>query len=204
MRRFRNISWTTIILLCIFFTPVGVVLAILKDISTKDKTVRKRRKKRSNALKGWGWFVAILGAICTSSLVMEATYESLWVGILLVVVGIAMIVGAYLKEKQKRTYDMYLNIIGLQNITSLDSIRAIVKKDRKAVVEDLENMMKKGYFANCYIDYSKGIFVVPKVFTAPQRVSKRWSYAVKCPNCGANVVSYMGEVVRCEYCGTPL
>lgn len=204
MNRFRNISWTTIILVCIFCFPAGVVLAILKETTPKIRSKRKRNKKRVNALKVWGWILTVIGAICIIPAVTE-NIQDIWVGIVIATGGIAMLVAAYIKEGQQRKFDEYLNVIGLQNITKLDSICAIMRRSRKQVVADLELMMKKGYFDDCYIDHSKGVFVLPQVFTAPPVAQKRkHSYAAKCPNCGANVIVTNGEVVRCEYCGTPL
>lgn len=204
MNRFRNISWTTIILVCIFCFPAGVVLAILKETSPKVRSPRARSKKRSNALKVWGWILAAIGVICIISLASQQA-ENIWVGIVLAVAGIAMLVAAYIREAQQSLFDKYLNVIGFQNITSLDSISAVMKKSRKRVTEDLERMMKKGFFEDCFIDYSKGVFVLPQVFTAPPTPRKpKHSYAAKCPNCGASIIVYEGEVVRCEYCGTPL
>ena len=204
MNRFRNISWTTIILVCIFCFPAGVVLAILKETTPKIRSKRKRNKKRVNALKVWGWILTVIGAICIIPAVTE-NIQDIWVGIVIAAGGIAMLVAAYIKEGQHRKFDEYLNVIGLQNITKLDSICAIMRRSRKQVVADLELMMKKGYFDDCYIDHSKGVFVLPQVFSAPPVAQKRkHSYAAKCPNCGANVIVTNGEVVRCEYCGTPL
>ena len=188
MNRFRNISWTTIILVCIFCFPAGVVLAILKETTPKIRSKRKRNKKRVNALKVWGWILTVIGAICIIPAVTE-NIQDIWVGIVIAAGGIAMLVVAYIKEGQHRKFDEYLNVIGLQNITKLDSICAIMRRSRKQVVADLELMMKKGYFDDCYIDHSKGVFVLPQVFTAPPVAQKRkHSYAAKCPNCGANVI----------------
>ena len=47
MNRFRNISWTTIILVCIFCFPAGVVLAILKDVRVKLKENLQTFKRSS-------------------------------------------------------------------------------------------------------------------------------------------------------------
>ena len=159
MNRFRNISWTTIILVCIFCFPAGVVLAILKETTPKIRSKRKRNKKRVNALKVWGWILTVIGAICIIPAVTE-NIQDIWVGIVIAAGGIAMLVAAYIKEGQHRKFDEYLNVIGLQNITKLDSICAIMRRSRKQVVADLELMMKKGYFDDCYIDHSKGVFCV--------------------------------------------
>ena len=88
MNRFRNISWTTIILVCIFCFPAGVVLAILKETTPKIRSKRKRNKKRVNALKVWGWILTVIGAICFIPAVTE-NIQDIWVGIVIAAGGIA-------------------------------------------------------------------------------------------------------------------
>ena len=104
MNRFRNISWTTIILVCIFCFPAGVVLAILKETTPKIRSKRKRNKKRVNALKVWGWILTVIGAICIIPAVTE-NIQDIWVGIVIAAGGIAMLVAAYIKEGQHRKFD---------------------------------------------------------------------------------------------------
>jgi len=122
-------------------------------------------------------------------------------------------------RKTKKTgerYKQYIALIVNHSQNSLDAIAQSIGVPYAIVVEDLQKMIRAGFFQRGYIDYTYRVIVF-----APPMPHQVWNTAysgaaiaapaapprvivVICRSCGANNSVYAGYGDECEYCGSPI
>lgn len=209
-----NQSWTVVILLLIFFWPVGLYLLYKKV--TGDKT---SALKNSKALSIVGWVFAVFSAIYLLMAIsgdMKAS-DAISAFVFFGAGGALMIYGAKRMNKNAAKLKKYISIVINNNQTSIDNIAAAIPTDYEQAENDLQKMINNGYFQGAYIDKSNREIILPKKENSPsmnmpenniQYENKNTEQprfkVVNCKNCGANNTVAEGNLCECEYCGSPL
>lgn len=129
----------------------------------------------------------------------------------LVIIGLAIgliIYGVKTKGRIKR-FKKYINVISVENQTSLENIASITSQSIDFVTKDLQKMIDKKLFINAYIDKKSNEIILQK------RNSKVTNNPVKnnapvemvsviCGSCGAANSVQKGVSIECEFCGSLL
>lgn len=117
----------------------------------------------------------------------------------------ALCISVFIKcKKEKKIFDLFTEYCAR---LSNDPDRSIVKlangthTNIQEVTSNIEYMLKRGLFANAYIDYEKNALVLPKkdLFAPEDKIT-----TTKCECCGAVNKIVVGAVGTCEYCGSPI
>jgi len=158
-----------------------------------------------------GYGIAILGLLIIITFVTDGDYADLHIFIIVLVIPgvILIILGARIKRRIRR-FRTYVSII-TGGMDSLDIIAVQTKRAPDFVVSDIQMMINKRYFSNAIIDFVNNRVImlgrptptdmhVPPTPTNYQSVFKN----ATCSGCGANHIKEQGEVVTCEYCGSPI
>jgi hypothetical protein len=214
----KSTSWGVIILLLIFFWPVGLFL-LYRKISG-DKAAALKNSKILNIL-GWVFAAsAVIYVIMAITGNVEINNGSSVVGTLIVGLvfygggGALMIYIAKKMEINAEKLKKYIAIVINNNQTSIDNIAAAVPVSYEEATKDLQKMIDTGYFENAYIDVSEREIVL----TNKKKEQKYSSSNVQvdgtvdepqikgaiCRSCGANNKVVKGQICECEYCGSLL
>ncbi|GKX67678.1 hypothetical protein [Inconstantimicrobium mannanitabidum] len=214
----NSTSWKTIILLLIFFWPVGLIL-LYRKISI-DKSATLKNSKTFNIL---GWVFVALSVISvlmilTGNLKTEdgsSTTGELMVALVFFGGGGAVMIYAAKKMKiNAEKLKKYIAIIINNNQTSIDNIAAAVPISYEEAVKDLQKMIDNGYFEGAYIDVSNREIVLTNKKTKQNDFTSNVQMdgtanelqvkVVVCKSCGGNNKVVRGQVCECEYCGSLL
>lgn len=205
-------SWPAIILMLVFFWPVGVYF-LIKRISGDT---RAEMSAKIVCIKYIGIVLGMLAAIMLLAL-FGGAYEADEIGETLACIlflgagGIFLwIYGDKIKRRANDTR-RYLSIIVNGYARGIDEIAAAAGKTYEEVNSDIHSMIDKGYLKNAYIDEAARRIVLANDHTASGYETAENSvthenaetHMVKCPNCGANNL-VASENAECEYCGSPL
>ena len=114
-------------------------------------------------------------------------------------------------KKRLLRFRKYVELISVDQITSLENIAASTSQSIDFVRSDLQKMIDKKYFANASLDLRSGEIIIGGG-NAPAKASAEFTAqnshvsheTVKCPGCGATNVKPIGAVSSCEYCGSVL
>ena len=210
----KGISWVVIIVLMIFFFPVGIGLAIYKTHKEPENYVINGNKL---FIAGIVWVV--IGLICLSS----DSDSSVATCILCALLGGFMIWDGFMHKQLGSKFDKYRAVISNSTTGSLDSIAAALDVSYDQAVGVIEDMIKKGAIPDSYIDNNERKVVSPLIKAAAPQVAVYvqapianvpaatatvqtvpQTKTVKCPNCGANNSITVGSDNLCDYCGSPL
>ena len=208
-------SWAVVILLIIFFWPIGLFLLIKKLAADKTATISSGGK----GLKVTG-IVLIVFASCgflgflssATSYGMESADVAPLIALLFFAAGgVVCLRKANKIKKESKDIKQYLSIIVNGNVRQLDAIASTTGKSYNVVHKDIKNMIDKGYLKNAYIDEGMREVVLPNVApvttqntvgTTVNTVTAK-TKIVTCSCCGANN-TITGDTGECEYCGSPL
>lgn len=219
----KSHSWAFIALMLFLFFPVGIWFLCSKISAEKEEDLGKAGKW----LQIFGWAIFGIGCFyllaCLAGDAGSDARQALPV-ILILFHGCGLFC-VILGDKYSRTdakQERYAAIIRTGGETSIDKIAAAYPTDYETACKDLQQMLKKGYFHNAYIDLNQRELVlapspahqaVQSIQTAvvhsirtavvpPEQ--KRDPKVIKCPNCGAANTVVPGTVSACEYCTSPL
>jgi hypothetical protein len=207
-------SWAVVILLLIFFWPVG--LFILYKKVTGDKTAALQNSKVLNTV---GWVFAVFAVIYILMAVsgeMKAS-DAFCAFAFFGAGGALMIYGAKRMKKNAEKLKKYISIVINNNQTSIDNIAAAIPTDYEQAKKDLQKMIDNDYFQGAYIDTANREIVLPKrensqstnmsgnnIQHENRDMGQLRFKVVICKNCGANNKIAEGKICECEYCGSPL
>ena len=120
--------------------------------------------------------------------------------LLLIPVFIAVaVIGKHIKRRLTR-FRKYMTLIYGQQIVFLGEIAARTSKNLFYVRNDLQMMIRKGYFDDLEIDMAANK-VISGSATAQAKANEGKYAEFTCPGCGAVGVKLKGEQRVCEYCG---
>ncbi len=201
-------SWPVIILLLLFFWPVGLFLLIKKFSMDKTAAISS-----GNGLKIGGIVLIVIGVLGFIGCLSDPDGAGGAIVALLFFIGggVALTMKANKLKAEAESIKQYLAIIVNGHVRQLDAIAATTGKTYDVVRKEVKNMIDKGYLKNAYIDEGAREVVLPSSAPAPRAAANApvataapvQSKIVTCPCCGANNTIY-GAVGECEYCGSPL
>lgn len=207
MENKKSMSWAIVILVLIFFWPVGVYLLYRKVTGDRASAL-----KNSKILRNVG-FVFLGFAIIYIFMVISGQMDDAWTAAAFFGIGGGVLV--YAAKRLKMTgekFKKYINIVINNNQTSIDNIAAAIPISYDKAAKDLQEMINKGYFSNAYIDVSNREIILPSHMK--QQSERNGSLknnneqakvkSVICKNCGGNNEVIEGQVCECEYCGSPI
>ena len=207
MENKKSMSWAIVILVLIFFWPVGVYLLYRKVTGDRASAL-----KNSKILRNVG-FVFLGFAIIYIFMVISGQMDDAWTAAAFFGIGGGVLV--YAAKRLKMTgekFKKYINIVINNNQTSIDNIAAAIPISYDKAAKDLQEMINKGYFSNAYIDVSNTEIILPSYIK--QQSERNGSLknnneqakvkSVICKNCGGNNEVIEGQVCECEYCGSPI
>lgn len=201
----KSPSWVAIVFCFIVFWPLGVYLLIKR--LTNDKSAAMHNSK---ILLGIGIFF-LFGAfvMITQLFDSSANIGSVVFGILFYGVGGAGIL--YAAKRLKDTGERYKKLIDIvinQKQTTIENIASQMGLGYNETVKSLQKMIDKDYFSGTYIDQGNheivllNTNVVQSTGDDPKMIIRQKT--VKCPNCGGNNVTNVGQAAVCEFCGSPI
>ena len=115
--------------------------------------------------------------------------------------------GIKIKRRIKR-FKQYISLISGAGMTSVARIAGATTHSVDFVINDLQRMIDKKFFANATIDYQSGEILIGgrapgAAAVAQQVVTAEYEY-VSCSGCGANNSKQKGLPDTCDYCGSPI
>jgi len=208
IKKKKPISWVWIVLAFIVFWPVGIVLLVIRLSSDRSATIKCHKTIMVVSLILIG-----IGAILLIAAIGEADEDLFFPAVAFLIGGIVVNFMARKTKKTGARYKQYIALIVNHSQNSLDAIAGMVGVTYEMVIEDLQKMIKAGYFHGGYIDFTQRIIVF-----APSSPQPVWQTnpavaappappqikVVSCGNCGANNRVYTGYSYDCEYCGSPV
>ncbi|ULQ59183.1 hypothetical protein K7I13_11855 [Brucepastera parasyntrophica] len=147
-------------------------------IETKKKIGRRRK---------------IIGVIL---MVSGGVLLAVWVGILLLVVGIFLFGAGCGEDIFIKTFKTYYEIFSGNQTYSISQLAEETKSSEKSVKSNLNNLIRDQYFPGAYIDEKNNLLVLRKEMFPENSTSQTAS----CRACGAPVETGGPE---CAFCGTP-
>lgn len=219
MNRKRTSVFLIVLFLIVFF-PVGLYLFFKRITEDKSEAIRY-----SKIFKGFGWTGIIITLMLLYPVFGDGTKEELQESLatnlccfgILIVLNVWFIrFGRKMKESGQR-YILYNSMIH-NNRRNLDEITAAANIPKEAVVKELQDLIKEGYFQGVFIDNGVNEVLLPESANAllqkapihSQPVEKdtlntsQEIKAITCPNCGAKNECKEGTTTECEYCGSPI
>ena len=178
-----------------------------------------------------GWALAAFGIVALIMLFTspkDESYDSvLTMSIIFLALGGLLIIKGKNRKKLIKDFKAYVQILAGDPYNSLDTIAERTNTPVTIVKKNLQQMIKKNYFANAVIDEGSNSLIlngrpdtqqilstktmeslskVPSVqYQAPgQSQPQVEMLTIKCNGCGAVNVVPRGSVVECEYCGNML
>ncbi len=104
-------------------------------------------------------------------------------------------------RKLEMNFHLYCAVFAKEPGKSIAEVAETVKEPVSAVMADLKEMCRRGYF-NGYIDYREQRMVFPHYQPAENTETANLN-VLQCPGCGAvNAIVKNGDA--CKYCGAPL
>lgn len=91
-----------------------------------------------------------------------------------------------------------------KNLISIGTIASAIPTTSNVAISDIEEMIKKGFFGDAYINYTADEIVlitdeVQNYSTIGQKVEMN---IITCNGCSANNKVVKGQVGNCQYCGS--
>ncbi len=222
----QGASWGFIILLLIFFFPVGIGLMIVK--LHKDKAHFTSNGKKT-AIVGWvyiGFGILYMLMGLTGGLDTSAG-SSVVSGVITMLIvccggGYAIVHHGNKYKKLGLVYDKYVPVISSTPDGSLDSIAEKLGETYDTSTENIQKLIDMGLLKDSYVDKSNRSIVSPLVATITRTNKYRLEpnqntnataqpaqstpkvKTVKCPNCGGiNTFTENADNI-CDFCGSPL
>lgn len=197
-------SWPAIILMLIFFWPVGAYF-LIKRISGDT---RAAMSAKAAYIKYAGIALIVFAVI---GMLGSESDDTLVVGLFIGAGGIVLLRFGNKVKREADDIRKYLSIVVNGYTRKIDEIAAAAGKPYEEAKRDLHSMIDKGYLKNAYIDESERRIVLANDHSVPDYESAENSvehedvetHMVVCPNCGANNLVALGSA-ECEYCGSPL
>ena len=165
----------------------------------------------SNAIKGkissiLGYFFGIMMLLVLIVPTESQPSEPDIIIPMLVILAISVygvINGLRIKRRISR-FKKYAALISSQNMTSIEAMAAATGKTADFVKKDLEEMIRKHFFAGAAIHHAANELVIRGLDSFASGISPEQVKAATCKGCGASNRIIVGQVVQCPYCGTYL
>jgi hypothetical protein len=150
--------------------PVTTTKAVAKSQKKQDKRSTRAlvNLKNSKRLKIWGGILSAIGAFASWEVFWDSLYYSniRWmledlafpVGIL--AIGLALLGSGIARARKANRFDHYLRLIGKNQRITVRTLAEAMPASQKAVCDDLQEMIARGYFDAAYLDVGHGVLVL--------------------------------------------
>ncbi|AOV07128.1 hypothetical protein [Sporosarcina ureilytica] len=194
-------SWPLIIFLLIIFWPVGVFFLVRKLRTDKKASLSSGRK-----MMIWGWIIVGGGLISSGALMEDGWVSGIFGTLFYVAAGLALIYFGKKSSIRAEKYKKYIDLIVNKKLRSIGTIASAIPTASNVAISDIEDMIKKGFFEDAYINYSADEIVLITDEVQDQNLSitnqKVKMNVIPCNGCGANNKVVKGQVGNCQYCGS--
>lgn len=145
----------------LWILPMGIVLWLSKVRKDKENYASNGKV---TAIIGIVFFLlsGVYFSLLFSDALGEITVSSLWLLLMLGGGGFAMILYGDRYQQKGCQYLRYSTIIADLSGDSIDEIAAAYPKRYEQVCKDLQEMMRQGFFSECYLDLNGRKFISPK------------------------------------------
>lgn len=202
----KELSWTAIIIITIFFWPAGVYL-IYKRLS-KDKKAFMTSGKTITKCGYASLALCFLGMfVCIGEGFKKEDMQAI---IFFMVAGIALIILGKSTTKKSEKNKKYISIIINEKQTSIDNIAVQIPTSYEEAYKDISNMINKGYLGQAYInDKEREVMFLKETLYNEENTQNQENVSIKtksviCKNCGAQNKIIIGKASNCEYCDSQL
>ncbi len=138
-------------------------------------------------------------------LIDERTFDG-FLGILFTVIaGIVLIVMGRKSSNKAVKYKQYINLIVNHRLRLIEAIASAIPVSAAQATKDIQEMIKKGFFDEAYIDFSTSQLVFLKedaTETSSQQNNMQHLKVITCDGCGAHNKVAIGSIIECQYCGS--
>ncbi len=156
-----------------------------------------------------------IGAFATNT---EGTMIVIILFLIMLAIGILLIVKGKKRSSLIKQFKAYVLRLSNDPFRSIDNLAAATNSSVDRVRANVDQMIKKGYFYNAYIDTTTNCLVFAGQSTVvsdikvqinytnnirPSETEKKYTIAT-CNGCGAMNKILDGSVGECEYCGSYL
>lgn len=207
----NDIPVWVIILIFVFFWPIGLVLLILKFTNNNIEPIEKlKSRKISNIIITSIMFVIgiifSLVALVGVSEILNGSTGTDTIGalvFLVILIAIFVILGVWRCKKAIEISNMirkiykYQNLIIDREIYDLDEIASNMNILKTEILNDVAKYIRDGYLSGIRVKQN----IIEKI---PEYISPDRIHNIICSSCGANNKCIQGKVNKCGYCGTIL
>lgn len=192
-----------IVLMLIFFWPVGCVLLYLRWNKAKGKYCAINNTLLVSAI-----VLFLIGACGMTSYADTKEAEDLWLALIVFIIPGAICTFFWFKRKKDfKKYKMYLDYVSSRRKVKIDSMCNKLGVDYDTATNNLTYMINKGII-NGYLADEELILSNKDGNSDSQELPtptlKKETKVVKCKECGAKNTITVGEKNECEYCGSLL
>lgn len=187
----KGYSWTPIIMMFIFFWPIGLFLLIRKLNGDKRASFSSGKK-----LTKWGWVIIVIGFI---SIVngLNQTFFFLLAGFALIYLGKKT-------RKDAEEYKKYIDLIVNKEVYSIHSIASTIAVTPDVARKDIQKMIDKGLFGEAYLNgHADEIVLMEARASKNHQANHPFEMSIAlCSSCGAKNKVGQGQVEHCQYCSS--
>lgn len=151
-----------------------------------------------------GWIIFTLGALASCGMMNQRSFDGASSTLFLVFAGLALVFVGRISSRKAVKYKKYINLIVNQGLRSIAPISSAIPATHDQAIQDIQEMIKKGFFKEAYIDFGtdKIVFTREVVETHFQNESMVNQLIATCNGCGADNKVIKGQVTDCQYCGS--
>jgi hypothetical protein len=119
--------------------------------------------------------------------------------------GIWQIVCGKKRKKLIALFRDYAARLAADPLRSINKLAAATGAEAETVKKNILAMIRKGYFPNAYVDFSRNCLIFAQDSSPAQQIESSAEHIrVCCPCCGAKNKITKGTVGECEFCGSYL
>ncbi|WP_438318709.1 hypothetical protein [Sporosarcina sp. FA9] len=197
-------SWGLVIFLLIIFWPVGLFFLVRKMSIDRQASLSSGRK-----MTIWGWVIISIGLMFWLSTIEDGFFSGTFGMLFFVIAGVALVRVGKKATINAVKHKKYIDLIVNKSLRSISSIASAIPVTHDIAIIDIQEMIKKGYFDNIYINFNTDevVFIQADSVNNNSAINsfsdrKIEMQLVSCNGCGANNKVETGEVGQCLYCGS--
>lgn len=162
-----------------------------------------------------GIISSILGYTLTTLFVLvlltgsSKTKSTTIVFIILLALSVYLIIFGIKTKKVIKRFRKYVNIISMENETSIENIATACSESTDFVTKNLQEMINRKFFTSAYIDKNANRIILERKNTTAANEAVNNNKTVKfkvttCKNCGASNRIPVNTASECEFCGSAI
>jgi hypothetical protein len=199
----QGVPWVAIVFITLVFWPIGVYLIYRKLNNNKTTTLRNSTSVRNIAV-----ILGIIGFI----MLFSGSFGAFFYGLLFFITPAVFLFRLHLKTKKDgQRYHAYMGIIINQQESLISNIAPAIGVSPETARQELDKMIRLGYFPGAYIDVAHNEIVLPNRISQARLNREKQSAemyrqenvqfrVINCTSCGAVTKIEVGRVGICEYC----